>query len=98
MPTTVSVFVVIDPSRSAPVRIDGQSLAECPNSRHAKQVICAHRSAMRFNRRASVDAALSTTIAEAKWRGRHHHQYDQYCFFFFLKTRTFGTSGLSPSL
>jgi hypothetical protein len=70
MPTTatavVSVFVfvvvVVDPSRSASGRVVGQSLAECPTWRHAKQVMCACRPAMRFNRRASVDVALSATV------------------------------------
>lgn len=80
MPTTatavVSVFVfvlvVVGPSRSGLGRIDGQSEAECPTWRHAKQVMCAHRSALRFIRRASVDAALSA-IAVVKWN-KHYYR------------------------
>src|SRR6266850_5504760 len=45
---------------SGPCSIVGQSLAECPTSRHAKHVVCTRRPAMRFNRRASDDVALST--------------------------------------
>jgi hypothetical protein len=64
MPTAVVlalvfVVVVVDPSRSVSDRMDGQSLAEWPISRHAKQVMCVCRPSMRFNRRASVEAALS---------------------------------------
>jgi hypothetical protein len=55
----VFVVVVVDLSRLVSDRMDGQSLAECPTSRQAKQVMCVCRPSMRFNRRASAEAALS---------------------------------------
>ena len=63
---SVFVFAVV---LVGPSRIVGQSLAECPTWRHAKQVMCACRPAMRFNRRASADMALSAA-AVVKWNRR----------------------------
>ena len=108
MPTTatavVSVFVfvvvVVYPSGAASGRTVGQSLAECPTWRHAKHVMCSYRPAMRFNRRASVDAALSAAaaVSEVEWVLLSQIKINFVLFYKKPISRTFGPSGLFFSL